>query len=102
MEYSNGFHTMMYAVWELLDKVNIESNSISMNAFKLGKLIKRQKIKSKHTLDQKEIYYYSQSLKEIYKEWARHGHPDWSVREKEISSVFTVIFERKEFKRKGC
>ena len=101
MEYSNGFHTMMYAIWELLDKVDMKYDRISMNAIKLGKLIKRQSIKSKHTLNQKEIHYYTISLREIYKNWAMKGHPDWSVKEKDMSATFTIIFERKEFKDRG-
>lgn len=93
---TNGFDTMMYAVWELLDKVDMNQDTFSMNCFKLGKLIKRQKLKSKHTLEPKEISYYSKSLVEIYKGWGMNGHPDWKVREKEMSSVFTIVFERKE------
>jgi hypothetical protein len=101
MEKSNGFHAMMYAIWELLDKVDIHQDKISMNAIKLGKLIKRQKLKSKHTLDQKEIRYYTISLVEIFKSWGTHGHKDWKVKEKDMASVFTVNFERKEFANKG-
>lgn len=96
MDNSNGFHTMMYAVWELLDKVDIHTDRISLNAIKLGKYIKRQKLKSKHTLDKKELRYYSNSLAEIYKSWGRRGHKDWTVRENEFSASFSVIFERKK------
>lgn len=96
MDTSNGFHSMMYALWEMLDKVDMNVNGISMNAIKLGKLIKRQKLKSKHTLDQKEIRYYTLGLVEIYKNWGRYGHKDWKVSEREMSSIFTVYFERKD------
>ena len=91
---SNGFHPIMYAVWELLDKVDIERDYISMNAIKLGKLIKRIPLKSKHTLDDKEIHYFSIGLKEIYMNWATFGHPEWKVRERD-AFVFTIVFERK-------
>ena len=91
---SNGFHSMMYAVWELLDKIEMERDHYSMNAIKLGKLIKRIPLKSKHTLDEKEIHYYSIGLKEIYMNWSRFGHPEWKVREKD-SFRFTIVFERK-------
>ena len=34
---------------------------------------------------------------EIFENWGSHGHRDWKVREKEMSSTFTIVFERKEF-----
>jgi len=95
MSLSNGFHTMMYAVWEILDKLDRDVTMFSMNAIKLGKLIKRQKLKSKHTLTQQEISYYSRGLIEVCRNWAIYGHPDWKVKEKTPSSMFTVVFERK-------
>ena len=93
---SNGFHTMMYAVWEILDKLDDNVESISMNGIKLGKLIKRHPLKSKHTLTRKEINCYSRGLIEICQNWGVHGHPSWNVREKTPSSMFTAVFYRKE------
>ena len=95
-DFTNGFHALMYSVWEILDKVDQEQDRYSMNAFKLGKLIKRQKLKSKHTLNPKEIHYYTLGLIEIYKNWARYGHNEWAIKEKEMSASFTVVFLRKE------
>ncbi len=92
---SNEFHTLMYAVWEILEKLDIHQDIFSLNAMKFGKLIKRQKIKSKHTLNQKEIAYYTQALVEIYRNWAMYGHRDWTVKEREMTAVFTIEFKRK-------
>ncbi len=92
---SNGFHSMMHSVWEILDNVDFETEKFTVNAYKLGKLIKRQKVKSKHTLEENEISYYSKKLYEIRKFWATYGHPDWKIKEKVPSGSFTVQFIRK-------
>lgn len=95
-EFSNGFHAVMYCVSEILDKVDLKQDRITFNYSKLGKLIKRQRVKSKHTLGDKEIRYYGKKLVEIFKNWGTHGHEEWIVRQKNPSSVFTVVFIRKE------
>lgn len=97
-QLSNGFHSMMYCVSEILDKLDFDQEKFTLNAYKLGKLIKRQKVKSKHTLDDVEISYYSRMLYEILKHWGRYGHKDWKIMEKVPSSSLTVQFIRKKDK----
>ncbi|MCK4544180.1 hypothetical protein KAU43_01450 [candidate division WOR-3 bacterium] len=95
-EPSNECYTMMHSIWEILDKVDPNLNKFSVNAVKLGKLIKRQRLKSKHTLGQSEIHYYTKLLVEVFKNWADYGHRDWKVRQRNPSTTFTVLFERKD------
>ena len=92
---SNGFHTMMHTVWEMLDKVDINQPYITIHGVKLGKYIKRIPLKSKHTLDENEVAYYTRGLMEVFRSWPTHGHPNWNVRQKQMSERFAVIFERK-------
>lgn len=93
---SNGFHSMMHSVWEILDKVDPDIDILTLTCYKLGKLIKRKKVKSRHTLDDTEISYYSRMLYEIFREWVRYGHRDWKVKEKVPSGSLTVQFIRKQ------
>jgi len=94
--YQNGYHAIMYGVWELLDKVDLDQHSFSLTGYKLGKLIRRYKLKSKYTITHEERMYYHNKLVEVYKNWAIDGHPDWNVKEKEMQPTFTVEFIRKE------
>jgi len=95
-EKQNGYHAVMYAVWEILDKVDPNQHKFSLYGFKLGKLIKRYKLKSKHTLTNEERMYYHNMLVEVFKNWAIGGHPDWRVKEKDMQPTFTVEFIRKD------
>ncbi len=94
-QLNNGFYSMMYSVWAILDKVDNDQDKFTLNAYRLCKLIKRQKLKSKHTLDNGELQFYSRMLAEIFKKWVGYGHSDWKVREKLPSPTFTVQFIRK-------
>lgn len=85
----------MFSLKQILDKLNPDVESITLNAKKLGKLIKGQKIKSRYTLTEDENWYYASGLKELYRNWGFYGDRGWTVEEKTPNPRFTVIFRRK-------